>query len=121
MTIEDDPPESGASAIDLNHFSGVLGPVLFDDQTGVTIRQIGLIYLLIITLALLIGISLLLYQQLALVYQGQTYLGSISAENHDVNAGSRKKGCANLQRVLGNRYPYLWLLPYISSKKFHAR
>lgn len=123
MSFEDDPPESesGASALDLSHFSGVLAPVLFDDETAVTIRQIGLIYLFIISLALLIGISLLLYQQLALVYRGQTFLDSLSAWN-DVNAGSsRKKGFANLQRVLGNRYPWLWLVPCVSAKKFHAR
>lgn len=118
MTLEDDPSEG--SALDLSHFSGVLAPVLLDNQTAVTIRQIGLIYLLITTVALLIGISLLLYQQLMLVYQGQTYVDSLSAGDDD-NAGPRKKGCANLQRVLGNRYPWLWLLPYISSKKFHAR
>jgi hypothetical protein len=116
-TVQYDPPEPEMSGIGLGHLGHVFGSLFSNNQTAITIQHIGLVYLFIITLALLIGISLLLYQQLALVYEGQTYLDSLSPVNDDTS----KKGWANLQRVLGKRYPWLWLLPYISSKKFHAR
>lgn len=115
-TIQHDPSEGAG----LGHFGDVFGSLSSNNQAAIVIQHIGLVYLFIVTLALLIGISLLLYQQLALVYQGQTYLDSLSAV-HDDNSGSWKKGWAHLHRVLGKRYPWLWVLPCISFKKFHVR
>lgn len=99
---DDDDPEG--AALDLSQFSeaSVLAPVLIDDdiQTGVaTLRQIGLLYLLIVTVALLIGITILLHQQLTLVFQGQTYVDSLSPGQ----APRKQPSCGNLQRVLANR------------------
>lgn len=98
-TVQYDPPEPEMSGIGLGHLGHVFGSLFSNNQTAITIQHIGLVYLFIITLALLIGISLLLYQQLALVYEGQTYLDSLSPVNDDTS----KKGWANLQRVLGKR------------------
>lgn len=121
MSSTIDFPEPGTSGIELDYLADVFSSLLFGNQVTFTIRYIGLLYLFVISMALLIGVGILLYQQLSLLYQGQTYLDSLSTAVSESNSGSRRKGWVNLQRVFGNRYPWLWLLPYISSKKFHTR
>lgn len=119
--IQYDPPEPGTSGMGLDYVADAFSSLLFDNQVAFTIRYIGLLYLFVISVALLIGVGFLLSQQLSLVYQGQTYLDTLSTGVNDSNSGSGKKGWANLQRVFGKKYPWLWLLPYIRSKKSHAR
>ena len=119
-TVQYDPPIPGTPGISLGRLGDIFDSSFSNNQAAIMIRHIGLLYLFIITLALLIGISLLLHQQVTLVFQGQTYLDSLSVVDGN-KSGSVKKGWANLQRVLAKRYSWLWLLPCISSKKFHAR
>ena len=61
-------------------------------------RELLLLYLGISSLSLLIGITLLLWQQLRCIYEGQTYLTRLSS------SGFGEKGCQNLLRFFGCPY-----------------
>ena len=107
----------------LDLMAGVLSSLLFDNQVAFTIRSIGLLYLFVASLVLLIGVGLLLHQQLMLVYSGQTYLDSITplmAAEADPAGFSGKRGWTNFQRLFGKKNPLLWLLPSLNSKRFHT-
>lgn len=107
----------------LDLMAGVLSSLLFDNQVAFTIRSIGLLYLFVASLVLLIGVGLLLHQQLVLVYSGQTYLDSITplmAAETDPPGLSGKRGWMNFQRLFGKKNPLLWLLPSLNFKRFHA-
>lgn len=104
--------------------SNVLTAVLFSTDS---VRALALIYLSIAALALLIGVGLLLHQQLHLLYNGETYIDSLSSGgwmDRDFRGG---KGWANLGRVFGKRHPVFWLLPRktlgteIPQRKIHLR
>lgn len=118
-----DLPEPGTSGIGLDYLADLFSSLFFGNQPlTITIRYIGLLYLFVISMALLVGVGILLYQQLLLLYQGQTYLDSLSTVvSESSKSGSGRKGWANLQRVFGKMYFWLWLLPHISSQKFHSR
>lgn len=107
----------------LDLMAGVLSSLLFDNQVAFTIRSIGLLYLFVASLVLLIGVGLLLHQQLVLVYSGQTYLDSITplmATETDPAGFSGKRGWTNFQRLFGKKNPLLWFLPSLNSKRFHS-
>lgn len=113
-------PHQTSTGMGLDYLSDLLSSLLFDNEDISAIRYIALLYLFVISTALLIGVGILLYQQLSLLYQGQTYLDTLSTDLTNFGPVGRR-GWANLQRVFGKRYPWLWLCPYISSQKFHAR
>lgn len=71
-------------------------------------RGLVLVYLFVSSISLEIGISVLLWQQLCYIYEGQTYLSSLSMRG-GVAAG--EKDCKNLFRFFGCPYPVLRFLP----------
>ncbi|XP_024533860.1 protein S-acyltransferase 11 [Selaginella moellendorffii] len=86
-----------------------------DEDKGlpsVSARSLALIYLVITAMAILIGLALLLRQQIQLLYAGQTYLESIQAGDGEL----LRPGWHNLRRLFGKKHPALWLLPGFTSK-----
>ncbi|CAA7391114.1 unnamed protein product [Spirodela intermedia] len=61
-------------------------------------RGLLLLYLGISSLSILIGISVLLWQQLRYIYEGQTYLIHLSSQD---GGGFEDKGCQNILRFFG--------------------
>ncbi|XP_061950445.1 protein S-acyltransferase 11 isoform X2 [Populus nigra] len=82
-------------------------------------RGLVLVYLFVSSISLEIGISVLLWQQLCYIYEGQTYLSSLSMRGGD-EAG--EKDCKNLFRFFGCPYPVLRFLPnFWNSPKRHEK
>ncbi|XP_077247083.1 protein S-acyltransferase 11-like [Tasmannia lanceolata] len=69
-------------------------------------RGLVLVYLLIASLSVGIGISVLLWQQLRFIYEGKTYINHISS----LNSGSSERGWHNLFRFFG--FPH-WALQFL--------
>ncbi|KAJ1440384.1 Palmitoyltransferase, DHHC domain [Sesbania bispinosa] len=65
----------------------------------VSSRGLILVYLLIASVSLQIGLSVLLWQQLSYIYQGKTYLSHLSSQAD--NSEEEKKDCQNLVRFFG--------------------
>ncbi|KAG6768279.1 hypothetical protein POTOM_027180 [Populus tomentosa] len=82
-------------------------------------RGLVLVYLFVSSISLEIGISVLLWQQLCYIYEGQTYLSSLSMRGGDA-AG--EKDCKNLFRFFSCPYPVLRFLPnFWNSPKRHEK
>lgn len=82
-------------------------------------RGLVLVYLFVSSISLEIGISVLLWQQFCYIYEGQTYLSSLSMRGGD-EAG--EKDCKNLFRFFGCPYPVLRFLPnFWNSPKRHEK
>ncbi|KAJ6740591.1 S-ACYLTRANSFERASE [Salix purpurea] len=82
-------------------------------------RGLVLVYLFVSSTSLEIGISVLLWQQLCYIYEGQTYLDSLSMRGGD-EVGD--KDCKNLFRFFGCPYPVLRFLPnFWNSPKSHRK
>lgn len=86
-------------------------------EPAASTRAFSLIFLCIASFSLVIGVGLLLYHQVKLVYTGETYIDSLSSSGrgHD-----QDKSWTNLRKVFGKQHPFLWLLPRISSKCLQA-
>ena len=97
-------------AVSFNIILDVLAAMVISLEPEETTRAIALMYLFITSLSLAIGIGILLYQQVQLVYSGQTYLDTLSSAHH------QSKSWTNFRRLFGKRHPFLWLLPRIGSK-----
>ncbi|KAI4306740.1 hypothetical protein L6164_029993 [Bauhinia variegata] len=67
-------------------------------------RGIVLVYLFISSVSVMIGLSVLLWQQLFYIYEGRTYLSHLSS-------GDGKKDCQNLVRFFGFPYSVSRFLP----------
>ncbi|KAK1272699.1 putative S-acyltransferase [Acorus gramineus] len=67
-----------------------------------TARGLLLLYLCIASISLAIGLIVLLWQQLHFIYEGKTYIGSLSSRDYD---GSYNRGCHNLIRFFSCPYP----------------
>ncbi|GAU43024.1 hypothetical protein TSUD_12790 [Trifolium subterraneum] len=65
-------------------------------------RGLLLLYLFIASFSLQIGLSILLWQQLSLIYEGKTYLSNLSSQED--NEEEEKKDCQNLVRFFGLQY-----------------
>lgn len=112
--------QPGASVLGLQVMADVLSALFFDNQVVFSVRYVALLYLIVTSLAVLIGAGLLLYQQLALVYSGQTYLDSITFRDEADSGVQGTRGWTNLRRVFGKRHPLLWFFPSTNSRKFHV-
>eukprot|EP00249_Psilotum_nudum_P020640 c27789_g1_i1 orf=734-1756(+) len=82
----------------------------------VSARALSLLYLVAASLSISIGVGLLLYQQLQLLYCGQTYIDTLQAESDNSFAVlPAKHGWKNLQNAFGSMHPLTWVFPM-----FHA-
>lgn len=111
------------AAVSFNVILDVLAAMVVSLEPVASTRAFSLIYLFIASLSLVIGVGLLLYQQVQLVYTGQTYLDTLSSgggNHHQVRSWT------NFKRLFGKQHPFLWLLPRVGSKyvppseKFHT-
>lgn len=101
----------------------VLAAMVVSLEPVASTRAFALIYLFIASLSLVIGVGLLLYQQVQLVYTGQTYLGTLTSGsgNHHL-----VKSWTNFRRLFGKQHPFFWLLPRVGlnyvppSEKIHT-
>ncbi|KAL1338835.1 hypothetical protein HN51_033412 [Arachis hypogaea] len=81
-------------------------------------RGLVLVYLFISSVSLLIGLSVLLWQQLSYIYQGKTYLSHLSSEGDN----EEKKDCQNLVRFFGFQYSLTRFLPIFGvTRKKHVK
>lgn len=71
---------------------------LFNSAVLLSPRGLLLVYLLISSVSVGIGLSVLLWQQLCYIYEGQTYLSHLSSRGGD---GSNGKGCENIHLFFG--------------------
>lgn len=75
----------------------------------VSARGLVLVYLVISSVSVEIGIAILLWQQLCYIYDGTTYLGSLAA--------SQDRGCHNLARFFACPYSFSRHLPTFRNKR----
>ncbi|OIT06836.1 PREDICTED: protein S-acyltransferase 11-like [Nicotiana attenuata] len=82
-------------------------------------RGLVLVYLFIASVSILIGLTVLLWQQLCFIYEGKTYLSHISWSEGDETA---EKDCQNLIQFFGCSPTTTRFLPiYFSSRKKHKK
>ncbi|RZC71377.1 hypothetical protein C5167_034673 [Papaver somniferum] len=82
-------------------------------------RGLVLAYLLVASISVGIGLTILLWQQLSYIYQGKTYLSHLSSRA-DEPVGER--GCQNIFRFFGYQYSFSRYLPRFSrTKKIHKK
>lgn len=104
-----------------------LNSLFLTTEIVASLRAFALLYLVIAALALLIGVGLLLQQQLQLLHSGQTFIDSLASEGWKSGGQKEGKSWANLRKLFGKTHPSLWLLPRINSrcetppKKIHIR
>ncbi|XP_057840896.1 protein S-acyltransferase 11 isoform X2 [Cryptomeria japonica] len=80
-------------------------------------RAVALIYLIVASISVAVGIGLLFFQQVQLLYSGKTYIDSLKyRSNGAVEALPLSRGWGNLFRIFGSGHPIFWLLP----KKFKS-
>lgn len=103
------------AAASFNVVLEVLAAMIGSLEPIVSVRAFALIYLCIASLSLMIGVGLLLYQQVQLVYSGETYVGSLSSKHHE-----QQGSWNNLRKLFGFRHPFLWFLPRFSNANYHA-
>ncbi|KAL7215752.1 hypothetical protein ACSBR1_027821 [Camellia fascicularis] len=82
-------------------------------------RGLVLAYLFLSSVSVQIGLSVLLWQQLCYIYEGNTYLNHLSSQAGD---GVGKRDCQNLIRFFGCPYSALRYLPrFQNSRKRHKK
>jgi hypothetical protein len=101
--------------ISLQIMTEMLASMIVNFEQVPSIRSFVLFYLFISSMGLAVGVGVLLYHQVRLIYTGQTYVESLSSGGGEREQG---KSWTNLRRVFGKRHPCLWLLPRINSKRF---
>lgn len=101
------------SGVSFNVILDVLAALVVSLEPVASTRAFALIYLFIASLSLAIGVGLLLYQQMQLVYTGQTYLDTLSSGDGNHH---QDRSWTNFRRLFGKQHPFLWPLPRIGSK-----
>jgi palmitoyltransferase len=77
-----------------------------------SVRAIGLIYLVVLSLSVMIGVGLLLHQQVRHIYEGKTFIESLQHHNGVVKGiKAPTPGWRNLRRLFGHGHPVFWVLP----------
>lgn len=114
------PPLQGTFGMRL--MSNILSAVIVDTQFTFSMRLLSLVYLFVASVALLIGVGVLLQQQLWFVYRGETYMNNLyPSDNRGKNAVTGSQGWTNLYKVFGRRHPVFWIFPTFSPNKLHVR
>lgn len=102
--------------------ANILSAVIVDTQFTFSMRLLSLVYLFVASVALLIGVGVLLQQQLWFVYRGETYMNNLyPSDNRGKNAVTGSQGWTNLYKVFGRRHPVFWIFPTFSPNKLHVR
>lgn len=101
--------------ISLQIMTEMLASMIVNFEQVPSIRSFVLFYLFISSMGLAVGVGVLLYHQVRLIYTGQTYVKSLSSGGGEHEPD---KSWTNLRRVFGMRHPCLWLLPRINPKRF---
>jgi len=113
------------SAVSFNVVMDVLVIMIASLEPVASARAFALIYLCIASLSLVIGVGLLLYHQVQLVYSGETYIDSLTPGGGK-GGSSSSRSWANFRKLFGMKHPVLWLLPrmnatcVLSHEKIHA-
>ncbi|XAR49522.1 Protein S-acyltransferase [Bertholletia excelsa] len=82
-------------------------------------RGLVLLYLFVASISVEIGLSVLLWQQLSFIYEGNTYLGHLSSRG---NGAAGERDCQNLNHFFGFPHSALRYLPRsLNSKKTHKK
>ncbi|XP_071694139.1 protein S-acyltransferase 11-like [Rutidosis leptorrhynchoides] len=85
------------------------------------IRGFVLIYLFFASVAVEIGLAVLLWQQLCYIYEGKTYLSQLSS-NSNGDDEVEEKDCQNIVRFFGFPYPATrYVFSFWNSKKKHKK
>ncbi|PWA84931.1 DHHC-type zinc finger family protein [Artemisia annua] len=91
----------------------------FASVESLSIRGFILVYLFIASVSVEIGLTVLLWQQMSFIYEGKTYLSSLSSRSANRNS---KKDCQNFVRFFGCPYSATrWLLGFWNSTKIHKK
>ncbi len=102
------PPLQGTFGMRL--MANILSAVILDTQFTFSMRLLSLVYLFVASVALLIGVGLLLQQQLWFVYRGDTYINNLYPSfNRGKNVVTGSQGWTNLYKVFGRRHPVFWI------------
>lgn len=116
------PPLSYRSTARFNHFSRDLAFIalrevafaLLRSAVLLSTRGLVLVYLFVSSVSVGTGLSVLLWQQLCYIYEGNTYLSHLNSHgNNDVE----KKGCENLLLFFGCPYSFSRYLPTFRKKR----
>lgn len=105
---------------DINLTFGAICEVLlalFRSAVLLSARGLVLVYLLVFSVTVEIGLSILLWQQLSYIYEGQTYLSHLSSPG---NHGDGEKDCQNLLRFFGCSNSFSRFIPFYK-KKIHEK
>lgn len=94
-------------------------------EASISIRTMVLGYLIVVAISSVAGLGFLLFQQVRLIVEGQTYIDSLQdPEYSSKNLGStifqgftKTTLRANLSRVFGNGHPLLWIVPRVHPPK----
>ncbi|GLT73865.1 hypothetical protein SLA2020_456950 [Shorea laevis] len=81
---------------------------LLDSAVLLSARGLVLVYLLVSSVSVEMGLSILLWQQLCYIYEGETYLSHLSSRGGD---GSKGRDCKNIFRFFGFPYSILKYFP----------
>lgn len=82
-------------------------------------RGFILVYLFSASISMMLGLSVLLWQQLRFIYEGETYLSHLSSQAYN---GDGKKDCQNLVRFFGFPYSVQRFLPrFLVTHKRHIK
>lgn len=87
---------------------------LLDSAENLSARGLLLMYLLIASISVNMGLSVLLWQQLSFIYEGKTYLSHLSS-------GAGEKDCRNILRFFGCPYAVSRYLPVQNPPKSHKK
>ncbi|KAL7586828.1 hypothetical protein Lser_V15G36837 [Lactuca serriola] len=96
-----------------------VGFSFYESVESLSVRGIVVIYLCVASVAVEIGLSVLLWQQLSYIYQGKTYLSYLSSRGTNRTS---KKDCQNFVRFFGCPYSATrCLLGSWNSRKTHKK
>lgn len=90
-----------------------------------SVRALGLLYLVAVSLSVTIGVGLLLHQQVRQLYDGHTFIDSLQQENGLIRGRMPPgRGWRNLRRVFGHGHPVFWMFPklvLVANGKVHDK
>eukprot|EP00250_Pteridium_aquilinum_P011841 c20343_g1_i1 orf=573-1658(+) len=89
--------------------------VLLGSSVSSSVRALGLLYLVAVSVSVTIGVGLLLHQQVRQLYDGYTFIETLQHENGLARGTPPGRGWRNLQRVFGHGHPVFWVFPKLVS------
>lgn len=96
---------------------------LLGSSISSSVRALGLLYLVAVSLSVSIGVGLLLHHHVRQLYDGYTFIETLQREN-GVTRGLPQGEWRNFQRVFGYGHPLFWVFPRLatgSNGKVHEK